>query len=374
MRLVPPRRPERQHHLDLRRRSAPDHVDGRLVLARRRPAEAAHLQLDRHLRRDPRLRAQHARRLGRPRRDHHRRRRGMCGNLADEERGRDLGRRARRSRSRRSRTIHARRDLHDGLGRDRRLRQDDPAAARAAQRSIPPRSRAARALFAGDGGCAHLPRRRRLDRVAPLLDAVDRQQRHAEGHAVRRHRPPIRSGRSNTFQISDAGRPTPRHRRPVATEPGGLRAAQRRHLRRSRWHRGDRRRSNGAPTGTRAQGAGGFNVPVAVRHCRSARPTSTTARRRTLETCSPIRRGSLTCRPATRAFAPTKRADPDLVELPPARSTPTRRAGDGQRTRRLSVDVPHLPSPGSTGAQEVPPVDITANAEAIFFLNDDGPR
>ena len=68
--LVPPRRPDRQRHLGVRRRAAPDDVAGRHVLARPRTAEDADAQLDRHQRRAPRLRAQHARHLGRARRDH----------------------------------------------------------------------------------------------------------------------------------------------------------------------------------------------------------------------------------------------------------------------------------------------------------------
>ena len=70
LRIVPSRRPHDNITWRFARGSAPVDVARRLVLTRPRHAEAAHLQLDRDLRGGARLRAQYARRVGRPGSDH----------------------------------------------------------------------------------------------------------------------------------------------------------------------------------------------------------------------------------------------------------------------------------------------------------------
>ena len=76
--VVPPGRPHRQRDLVVRGRPAPDDLARRHVQQHRRPARPAPAQLDAGARREPGLRAQHARHLRRPRlhHDQHRRERG----------------------------------------------------------------------------------------------------------------------------------------------------------------------------------------------------------------------------------------------------------------------------------------------------------
>ena len=156
--LVPSRRPHRQHDVGVRGGSAPDDVAGRLVLARPGRAEAAHLQLDRHLRRASRLRAQHARRLRWPRRDHDRGRRSPTATSSTRRRrsrsrptARD--RRPAASRSRSSPTTRPRAVRSQGLGRHRQLREDDRAGQGAQAHGDAAAVARGRQLFV-DGGCA----------------------------------------------------------------------------------------------------------------------------------------------------------------------------------------------------------------------------
>ena len=105
------------------------HLPRRIVLARVRAAEAARLQLDRDLRRGARLRAQHARRLRRPRRHHHRARRAVRRPPSGAA-GAPAGRRSRTAGE--GDPGRARR-VHERLGRRRGLPADHPPAARAAR-------------------------------------------------------------------------------------------------------------------------------------------------------------------------------------------------------------------------------------------------
>ena len=293
------------------RRPAPDDLDGRHLLARPRHAEAAHLQLDRHLRRDARLRAQHPRRLGRPGRDHHR---ADPGRLR-QPRARDPGRRWRRGRR------GSRRASAAGEGARRRHRRikcapedwDDidnyAQTIRPARRPLRPDARRGggrarrRCCSASTARLRQVPRRRRLDGVAPLLHAVDGDQRPTLDTARRSPSPrawpadldlPEHVARSRRSRITaetapvqrDADRRLPQvacAMRNVGTFgiPGDAAATDALEVK------------AGAPV-RRAQGRGGYNVPSLYGLAGRRAATCTTARPRASRSCSPTRSGSAT--------------------------------------------------------------------------------
>ena len=311
VRLVPPRRPDRQHHLDVRRRPAPDHLAGRLVLARPRPAEAAHLQLDRHLRRAPRLRAQHARRLRRPRRDHHGRRRSPTATSSTRRRQVSLAPGGVADRRPRAAAQGARRRPRDravrpqGLGRHRQLRARRSAGRARRAPPMPHAVERGRQLFV-DGGCAKChggagwtvsrrfftPTRPTNAQLAttpfarpaffPATWIYDNggDAAHADLGAAARSRSPTRPARPSPRRSPiAAGRvrrcATSARSACPATPPAPTRSSCGRAGQRS-----SARRAAPATTCRRCTGS------------RSARRTCTTARRRRSTTCSPTRAGA----------------------------------------------------------------------------------